>query len=65
MGSKGLGDTIDKFTTRTGIKSLTQFGTRLAGKKDCGCNKRKAQLNARFPYDSNNNWFTNKSASKK
>ena len=48
--SRGLGDTIHKFTTKTGIKSLAQFGARAIGKKDCGCNKRKKVLNKAFPY---------------
>jgi len=48
--SRGLGDTIHKFTTKTGIKSLAQFGARAIGKKDCGCNKRKEVLNKAFPY---------------
>jgi hypothetical protein len=51
--SKGLGDTIEKFTTTTGIKSFTQFLGRngvLGKKKDCGCNKRKEALNNKFPY---------------
>ncbi len=48
--SKGLGDTIDKITTTTGIKSLTQLAFNSFGKKDCGCNKRKNLLNKRFPY---------------
>jgi len=51
--SKGLGDTIEKITTATGIKSFTDiladkgvFGS----KKDCGCKKRKEKLNKAFPY---------------
>ena len=48
--SQGLGDTIDKFTKATGIKSLVQMGNRAVGKKDCGCNKRKDKLNKMFPY---------------
>jgi hypothetical protein len=47
--SKGLGDTIEKITTATGIKSLTQLAMEAAGKKDCGCNKRKEKLNKMFP----------------
>ena len=50
MESKGLGDTIEKITTTTGIKSLAQMGARIAGKKDCGSNKRKEALNKMFPY---------------
>tara|TARA_B100000902_G_scaffold40517_1_gene48102 strand:- start:3840 stop:4004 length:165 start_codon:yes stop_codon:yes gene_type:complete len=48
--SKGLGDTIEKFTKFTGVKSLAQMGARIVGKKDCGCSKRKDWLNQRFPY---------------
>ena len=48
--SKGLGDTIDKFTRATGIHSLAQMGAKMVGKKDCGCNKRKETLNKMFPY---------------
>ena len=48
--SKGLGDSIEKFTKATGIKSLVQMGTKIAGKKDCGCNKRKDKINKMFPY---------------
>ena len=51
--SKGLGDSIEKITKVTGIKSFAQVLTRsgiLGKKKDCGCNKRKDQLNKAFPY---------------
>lgn len=44
--SKGLGDTIEKITTATGIKKLVKF---IAG-EDCGCNERKEKLNRLFPY---------------
>jgi hypothetical protein len=50
MRSEGLGDTIERFTQTTGIKTLAQFATRLTGQKDCGCNKRKEALNKKFPY---------------
>ncbi len=50
MKSKGLGDSIEKFTQITGIKSLAQMGTKVLGKKDCGCNKRKEALNKAIPY---------------
>ncbi len=46
MKSKGLGDTVEKFTKATGIKSL--FG-KIVG-EDCGCDKRKKKLNQKFPY---------------
>ena len=48
--SRGLGDTIAKFTTKTGISSLAQMGAKAVGKKDCGCNKRQEALNNWFPY---------------
>ena len=48
--SKGLGDSIAKFTKVTGISSLAQMGAKAVGKKDCGCNKRKETLNKAFPY---------------
>ena len=48
--SRGLGDSISKFTQATGLHSLAQVGARAVGKKDCGCNKRKEKLNKMFPY---------------
>ena len=48
--SKGLGDSIEKVTQATGLKSLTEIAARAAGFKDCGCNKRKAWLNRVVPY---------------
>ena len=45
--SKGLGDTVEKITTTTGIKQALET---LKGTKDCGCNKRKETLNKMFPY---------------
>lgn len=46
MRSKGLGDSIEKFTEATRIKHLVEKVT----KGDCGCNKRKKTLNKKFPY---------------
>ena len=46
--SKGLGDTIEKITKSTGIKSLFE---KIKG--DCGCEKRKENLNKKFPYNDN------------
>tara|TARA_R100000152_G_C6696894_1_gene127230 strand:+ start:57 stop:233 length:177 start_codon:yes stop_codon:yes gene_type:complete len=47
--SKGLGDTIEKITTATGIKSAIGKLHKVTG-RDCGCNKRKEKLNKMFPY---------------
>ena len=48
-GVKGLGDTIEKITTATGIK---KFIHKVTG-GDCGCDKRKQMLNKVFPYKKN------------
>jgi len=50
MKSKGLGDTIENFLKKTGIKAVVKAGSKLAGVKDCGCNKRKQVLNQVVPY---------------
>ena len=47
--SKGLGDTIHKITTATGIKSVVDKISEKTG-KPCGCNKRRQALNKMFPY---------------
>lgn len=39
--SKGLGTTIEKVTTATGIKRVVKAGAKILGKKDCGCGKRR------------------------
>jgi hypothetical protein len=48
--SRGLGDTIHKFTRATGLNNLAQLGAKAVGKKDCGCKKRQEALNKAFPY---------------
>ena len=50
MKSKGLGDTIEKVTTATGIKKVVETVAKASG-KDCGCAKRKDALNRAFPYN--------------
>jgi len=47
--SKGLGDSIEKFTKATGIKKVVNKISKATG-KDCGCAKRKDTLNRLFPY---------------
>ena len=44
--SKGLGDTIEKITKKTGIKKAVNL---ILGDK-CGCEERKNKLNNLFPY---------------
>lgn len=45
--AQGLGDTIEQITEATGIKQVVKW---IAG-DDCGCDERKAKLNAMFPYN--------------
>jgi hypothetical protein len=50
MKSRGIGDSIEKITRATGLKSLTEIATSAMGIEDCGCDKRKEWLNNQFPY---------------
>jgi len=47
--SKGLGDTIEKFTKATGIKKIVNTVNKVT-KKPCNCGQRKNTLNRLFPY---------------
>jgi hypothetical protein len=47
--SRGLGDTIEKITTATGIKAVVEAVAAVTG-KPCGCQERKEALNKQFPY---------------
>jgi len=50
MQSKGLGDTVEKITKATGIKTVVDKvseGLNIP----CGCQKRKEALNNMFPYN--------------
>jgi hypothetical protein len=49
MKSRGLGDSIEKFTKATGIKSVVNKVSSATG-SDCGCDKRRDTLNRVFPY---------------
>jgi hypothetical protein len=49
MKSKGLGDSIEKITTKTGIKTITERVSEGLG-IPCGCKERKEKLNKLFPY---------------
>ena len=42
--SRGLGDTIEKITTITGIKKVVEAISEATG-EDCGCEERKKRLN--------------------
>ena len=47
LPSRGLGDTIEKITTLTGIKKAVENATKSTG---CGCKKRRDNLNKTVPY---------------
>jgi hypothetical protein len=47
--SEGLGDTIEKITTATGIKAVVDAFSEATG-IDCGCDARKEKLNKLFRY---------------
>jgi hypothetical protein len=44
---RGLGDTVENFTQKTGIKKVVE---KVAG-EECGCGARRDALNRMFPYD--------------
>tara|TARA_R100001377_G_scaffold84588_1_gene68488 strand:+ start:1579 stop:1824 length:246 start_codon:yes stop_codon:yes gene_type:complete len=49
MQDRGLGDSIERITKITGVKSVIDAAARI-WEKDCGCNERKELLNKWFPY---------------
>jgi hypothetical protein len=49
--SRGLGDTIHKVTTVTGIKKIADTIAKKKGTAECTpCEKRRQALNNAFPY---------------
>lgn len=50
LPSRGLGDSIDKFTTVTGIKAVVEKISEVTG-VDCGCKARQEKLNTLVPYN--------------
>ena len=48
--SQGLGDTVEKITTATGIKKVVDKFSEITG-VDCNCDQRKETLNKLFPYN--------------
>ena len=47
---KGFGDTVARFTKRTGIEKAVKVVTKAVGVEDCGCDKRREALNKIMPY---------------
>jgi hypothetical protein len=52
MKSRGLGDSIEKFTKATGIKAVVDKVSEVTG-QPCGCGQRRDTLNRVFPYQNN------------
>ena len=50
--SRGLGDTIAKFTHATGIAKVVEVVTEALGIEDCGCGARQEWANGFMPYES-------------
>lgn len=46
---RGLGDTIERITTATGVKKVAETISKKMS-KDCGCGQRRDSLNRMFPY---------------
>ena len=49
MKSKGLGDTVEKITKASGIKTIVDKVSKGLN-ITCGCEGRKKRLNEMFPY---------------
>jgi glutamate-1-semialdehyde aminotransferase len=48
--SKGFGDSVEKFTEATGIKTIVDKVSQGLN-VPCGCQQRKEKLNELFPYN--------------
>jgi hypothetical protein len=48
--SRGLGDSVEKFTKATGIKTVVNKVSQALGVEDCGCDERRDTLNRVFPF---------------
>ena len=53
--SRGLGDSIEKFTKATGIKKIVNKVSQALGVEDCGCDERRDSLNRVFPFKKKKN----------
>lgn len=53
--SRGLGDTIAKFTHATGIAKAVEVVTEALGIEDCGCGARQEWANDFMPYNVESN----------
>ena len=53
MKSRGLGDSVHKFTKATGIKKMVDVVSKGLN-IPCGCEGRRDAMNMMFPYRKNN-----------
>jgi hypothetical protein len=49
--AEGLGDIIAKITHKLGIAKVAENIAHALGEEDCGCDKRREQLNELFPFN--------------
>ena len=49
-GFEGAGDVVAALTKMTGINKMAKFVAKSAGKKDCGCDRRRQALNKVLPF---------------
>lgn len=47
---RGLGDTVESVTKATGIKTVVEKTAKAMGIEDCGCGRRREELNQKFSY---------------
>lgn len=47
--SRGLGDTVEKVTRKSGVKKIVNLYSKVTG-KPCGCDDRQTALNKKKPY---------------
>jgi hypothetical protein len=61
LPSRGLGDTIAKFTSATKLDVVAEQIAKAVGADDCGCKARQEKLNNLVPYNNSKSPFPRKS----
>jgi hypothetical protein len=61
LPSRGLGDTIAKFTSATKLDVVAEQIAKASGADDCGCKARQEKLNNLVPYNNSKSPFPRKS----
>jgi len=60
LPSRGLGDTIAKFTSATKLDVVAEQIAKAIGADDCGCKARQEKLNNLVPYNNSKSPFPRK-----